>query len=232
MKLHEESNNDKENVDVVKETNPQKMKVTVEVPTPSVDEVEKYLKIWNTSEEFKKDCLQEKSLNKLFLNLCPDNTNVLDVLLKASVLNDFYSTNIFSIYPVAENICSIKNIDSRLKKGDLSLVDDIKRVIIGDIEKNFYSFATKYCSHHNPIDYPIYDGYVDEVLRYFRNRDKFAEFRNAELKNYVRFKELLIEFRKFYRLDKYNLKQIDQFIWMFGKDYFPKNYDKRKKGEI
>ncbi len=127
----------------------------------------------------------------------------------------------------AKHICSL-NIDSRLRIGDVTLVDDIKRVAISDTEKNFYSFATKYCSHHNPIDYPIYDSYVDEVLRYFRNRDGFARFKNDELKNYNCFKSLLIDFKTFYGLDRYNLKQIDQYIWQLGKDYFPKDYKKRK----
>ncbi|MFQ9514707.1 MAG: hypothetical protein ACLRZ9_02660 [Eubacterium sp.] len=198
-------------------------KVNIKVPTPSVHEVEKYLVKWNSLENYR---LQENALNRLFLELCPNNTDISDILLKASTLNDFYSTNIFYIYPVAKHICSL-NIDSRLRIGDVTLVDDIKRVAISDTEKNFYSFATKYCSHHNPIDYPIYDSYVDEVLRYFRNRDGFARFKNDELKNYNCFKSLLIDFKTFYGLDRYNLKQIDQYIWQLGKDYFPKDYKKR-----
>lgn len=197
------------------------------VPTPSIDEIEKYLAKWDSLENYR---LQEDALDKLFFELCPNNTDISDILLKASTLNDFYSTNIFSIYPVAKHICSLK-IDTRLKAGDVILVDDIKKVVISDTEKNFYSFATKYCSHHNPIDYPIYDSYVDEVLRYFRNKDGFAEFQNDELKDYTRFKDLLIDFRDFYELDKYNLKQIDQYVWQLGKDYFPKNYGSKMKGD-
>ena len=169
----------------------------------------------------------DDALNKLFFELCPKNTDVINVLLKASTLNDFYSTNIFSIYPVAKHICGL-DIDVRLKAGDVTLVRDIQYVTIGDTEKNFYSFASKYCSHHNPLDYPIYDSYVDEVLRYFRNRDNFSDFQNDELKDYVRFKDILIDFRGFYDLDTYNLKQIDQYVWQLGKDYFPKNYGKKK----
>ena len=51
---------------------------------------------------------------------------------------------------------------------------------------------------------------------------------NDELKDYVRFKDILIDFRGFYDLDTYNLKQIDQYVWQLGKDYFPKNYGKKK----
>jgi hypothetical protein len=134
--------------------------------------------------------------------------NVIDILLKASTLNDFYSTNIFSIYPVAKHICAL-NIDTRLKAGDVTLVGEIQYVTIGDTEKNFYSFASKYCSHHNPLNYPIYDSYVDKMLRFFRNRDNFSHFQDGDLKYYIKFKVILIDFRAFYGLDKYNLKQID-----------------------
>lgn len=74
-------------------------------------------------------------------------------------------------------------------------------------------FATKYCSHRNPLDYPIYDSYVDEVLRYFRKREGFSDFQDVDLKEYAKFKNILIEFRAFYGLEKYKLKQIDQYVW-------------------
>lgn len=65
------------------------------------------------------------------------------MLIKIATLNDFYGTNIFSICPVTKHILSL-DIDERLNKCDVALVDDIKTVIIGDKVKNFYSFATKY----------------------------------------------------------------------------------------
>jgi len=201
-----------------------KKKVDINVPDPSIEQVELYLAKWDNLEYYR---LQENALNKLFFELCPKNADVIDILLKASTLNDFYSTNIYSIYPVAKHICSL-DIDSRLKDGDVTLVRDIQYVTIGDTVKNFYSFASKYCSHHNPLDYPIYDSYVDEVLRHFRNRDGFSDFQDGDLKDYIKYKGILIDFRTFYGLDKYNLKQIDQYVWQLGKDYFPKNYGKKK----
>lgn len=204
-----------------------KKKMEVDVPYPSIEQVEFYIDKWDGLENYH---MQEDSLNKLFFELCPKNTDVIDILLKASTLNDFYSTNIFSIYPVAKHICDL-DIDARLKTGDVTLVGEIQYVTIGDTLKNFYSFSSKYCSHHNPHDYPIYDSYVDKVLRYFRNRDSFLIFRDGDLKDYVKFKDILIDFRAFYGLDKYNLKQIDQYVWQLGKDYFPKKYVKKKRGE-
>lgn len=112
------------------------------------------------------------------------------------------------MFPVAKHILSLV-IDERLRAGDISLVSEIQRVTINNVEKNFYSFATKYCSHHCPLDFPIYDSYVEKVLCYFRNRDKFASFKNQDLKDYAKFKGILIEFRSFYGLNKYNLKEIE-----------------------
>ena len=198
-------------------------KSDIDIPTPSKEQVECYLAKWDQLENY---TLQEEALDKLFFQLCPVNTDITDILLKVSALNDFYSTNIFSVYPVAKHILSLE-IDPRLKAGDVTLVDDIKVITINGKERNFYSFASKYCSHHNPYDYPIYDRYVDSVLRYFRDRDGFASFADGDLKNYVLFKGALIDFRAFYRLEDYNLKLLDKYLWLLGKDYFPKKYGKK-----
>ena len=195
------------------------------IPKPSIEEIKKYLKKWDNKEY----CNKEEALNKLFFEICPKNTDIKDILLKASTLNDFYSTNIFSIYPVAEHILD-SNIDSRLKAGDTKLVEYIKKVPIGDDSRELYSFVSKYCSHHNPEEYPIYDSYVDKVLWYFRKRpdcsdsenSSFSNFKRKDLKDYVKFKGIIIEFQKFYGLNEYSLKQIDQYLWQLGKEYFSK----------
>jgi hypothetical protein len=188
------------------------------LPDPSVEQVEFYLAHWDSLEDYR---LKEYALNRLFFKLSPENIDISDILLKASVLNDFYSTNIFKVFPVAEHILSL-NIDERLRYGDVTLVDDIKEVVINGKMLNFYSFATKYCSHHKPLDYPMYDGYVGQVLRYYRKQDRFATFRNDDLKNYTRFKSIIMEFRSFYKLGRYNLKELDKYIWQLGKTYFNK----------
>jgi len=73
--------------------------------------------------------LQENALNRLFFELCPRNENISDILLKVSVLNDFYATKIYKVFPVAKHILSLL-IDDRLQRGDDTLVDDIKVVVI------------------------------------------------------------------------------------------------------
>ena len=195
---------------------------TVEVPTPSNEEVSLWLKEWDALEDYTE---QEAAINDLFQKTYKANDNIRNILIKCSVLNDFYSTNIFKVFPVARHIQSIARIDERLANGDLQLVNEIAMNNIAGKDKNFYSFATKFCSHHNQEDYPIYDSYVDEMLRHFRKKDHFAKFKNEELKDYSRFKEILLEFTKFYDLDC-SLKDLDRYLWQAGKKYFPKDYSK------
>ena len=62
------------------------------------------------------------------------------------------------------------------------------------------------------------------MLVYFKNKDKFAKFKKDDLKDYVKFKNILIEFKKFYDIEEYSLRDIDKYLWIAGKEYFPKKY--------
>jgi len=191
---------------------------------PSVQEVKRYLKKWK---KLKGYVPQEKALNELFFDLCPTNDTMNAILLKISVLNNFYSTNIFDVFTVGENYMKIA-IDERLAREDATLVDDLAHVELNDGKKrHFYSFATKYCSHHKPLAYPIYDRYVAEVLKFFRRRDGFCQFQNAELLQYPRFKSIIDQFKQFYGLEQFNYKEIDQYLWQLGKDYYRQEYKKK-----
>lgn len=178
---------------------------------------------WELLENYR---LQEAALDKLFFYTYPENKNIEDILVKVATLNDFYSTQIFSVYPVAKHILNL-HIDERLRKGDLTVVNDISSVEMEEgTKKNFYSFATKYCSHHQPEKYAIYDSYVEKVLKYFRNMDHFSLFSDGELKSYEIFNRVLHDFQRYYHLEAYTLKQLDRYLWLFGKEVFPKKYYK------
>ena len=211
------SNNSKP---VKKQKDATKHTVNDNIPKPSVEQVKYWLGKWNELEDY---VAQEEAIDKLFYGEFKSNDNLQNILIKCSVLNDFYSTNIFKIYPVAKHILSL-NVDKRLEENDVTLVDDIAKVTIGDTEKNFYSFASKYCSHHKPLEYPIYDSYVEKVLLHFNNIYHFYTFNRNELKNYSKFKNVLIKFREFFKLEEFNLKELDKYLWQFGKYYFPKTY--------
>ena len=72
------------------------------------------------------------------------------------------------------------------------------------------------------IDKSLYDSFVEKVLKYFRDNYNFYSFKNKSLKDYNSFKNIIDEFKEKYGLEEFDYKKIDQFLWLFGKDYFPK----------
>lgn len=188
----------------------------IEQNLPSVAKVNEYILKWDQLDDY---VSQEKALDKLFLVLCKYNTCIEDILIKCSALNDFYSTNIFKVHNVAQHYLH-KNIDRRLNEGDLSLVEDLAHITINGKAFNFYSFASKYCSHHRPDIYPIYDSYVHKLMKYFRDKDEFCKFREADLKDYQSYVAIIQEFQKHFGLESFIVKEIDKYLWQLGKEAF------------
>jgi hypothetical protein len=194
---------------------------SIKILRPSTAQVSMYLKRWNSLDNY---VLQESSLRKLFAKTYPRNVDMDDVLIKVCSLNDFYSTNIFSPFTVAKHIVDL-DIDLRLAMRDLTLVNDIAVVKVnGRKTIHFYSFATKYCSHHFPKDYPIYDSYVEKMLMHLMRVDKFYKFKREDLKHYPAYHDVLMGFSRFYGLESFTLKEIDKYLWQAGKKYFPRQY--------
>lgn len=183
---------------------------------PSAELVKHYLRKWETLEKY---VLQESSLALLFHDLCPGNDNIEHVLLKVSALNDFYSTNIFDTHSVAKHILTL-GVTDRIAAGDHSLVNELALVSIGGKTRNFYSFASKYCNHHNADAFPIFDSYVYKMLMHFCRADKFATFKKDELKQYGHFVDIILAFRDYFGLQEFTLRQIDVYLWLGGKDAF------------
>lgn len=193
----------------------------INVPKPNKKIVKKYLKNWNKLEGY---VLQENSLDLLFYKTFPENKEIEHILIKVCTLNDFYSTNIFSPFRVAKHIKSLR-IDKDLKSQKEELVNKIAKIKMANGKiYNFYSFASKYCSHHYPENYPIYDSYVEKILIYFKKEFNFYKFKREDLKDYKQFKIILQEFSKYFDLEIYSLKEIDKYLWQVGKEYFPRNY--------
>lgn len=212
---------------------PTKKKLGADFPNPyvpSVDEMKKYHNNWN-SDNNAEYIEHEKALNWLFIDNpeTKGNTDMKAVIIKCSVLNDFYATNIFKVYPVAKKILSIKNIDDRLKKGDHSLVNEIAEVVDEKTDETKeskvrfnYSFATKYCSHHQPALFPIYDRYVADVLCALKKQypDVLSFKKREELKQYEMFVKAIDDVKANFGLEDYNYKDMDRYLWLLGKEYF------------
>ena len=190
-------------------------KMKLKIPTP--DLVKKYNKQFEDIERYQ---IADQAIIKLFEKF-NKNKEIEDILLKISVINDLYSTNIFSTFQMAKHISSL-NIDSALERGDPTIVNKIAKITISGKTKNFYSFATKYCNWHNQSKYPIYDSFVDKLLRKYKKQTKFFEFKNEDLREYPKFLEILEKFRSYFKLNNFDFKTIDKFLWAYGKEIFKK----------
>ncbi len=187
------------------------------IPTPTVDLAHSYISDWDANDDF---VLADLCIKNVFEQY-PSNIDAQNVLAKVVVLNDLFSTNIFRPIPVARHIVTL-NIDQKLKDGSLDVVDMIALVSLGGKTKNFYSFATKYCHYHAPDTYPIYDSYVARVLVYFRSSVGEKPLKVSELREYEVYLETLSWFGKEFRLTGLSVREMDIFLWMFGKKYFPR----------
>jgi len=169
----------------------------------------------------------DKAIISLF-DAFPENKYLEHILLKISVINDLYSTNILGTFNMARHIQRL-DIDSSLKQGDPLLVNKISsgHGIISkknNKEINFYSFATKYCNWHNRDNYAIYDSFVKKVLMAYKREHNFSGFMETDLKDFIKFKQIVLDFKQFYKLTEHDMKQIDKFLWIYGKENFPANY--------
>lgn len=195
---------------------------------PTNELLDSYIEKFNKDERYKP---ADGAILKLF-KAFPENDNIEDILLKISVINDMYSTNILGTFRMARHILE-QDVDNGLKNGDPEVVHRIAkghgiRTKKNNTELNFYSFATKYCNWHNQDRYAIYDSFVEKVILAYQREDKFSNFKISDLKDFKKFLKVISDFSDYYGLTRHNLKEIDKFLWIYGKEKFPPNYRKKK----
>ena len=191
-----------------------------ELIKPTEQVISSYLQKFNDEPRF---FLADQVIERL-IEKFPNNDNIESIWLKTSVINDLYSTNIYGTFKLAQHILQL-NIDDKINKGVPDVVNEIAighKLLKSDGtgDRQFYSFATKYCSWHNREAYPIYDGFVHKVLVAYQKSNPFSSFKNPDLKDFNKFKDVIIDFRNMYNLKMYGLKEIDKFLWIYGKDLY------------
>lgn len=155
----------------------------------------------------------------------PNNTDYYEVLLKVTLLNKLYSTSIRDVKSVARNIVK-KHIDADLAKGKPEVVHKIAQVLHGDSPINHFSFATKYCSFHQPERYPIYDKEVYAVLDGLRKEFTDQPFSKKDIQDkdwnekkkdcgYNLYRKVYDSFMAHYgkAFRGMNYKDVDQYLW-------------------
>jgi hypothetical protein len=138
-----------------------------------------------------------------------------------SVHETLYSTRIrdIDVEPLAQHVVRL-SIDPPLDQGDLCAVERIYKC---PPLKMYYSFATKFCSWHNPTAYPIYDHNADECLWSYQKQDGFANFRRQDLGYYEKFVAIVTAFRNHYGLSCFSFRLLDKFLVRSGGEILAKN---------
>lgn len=179
------------------------------------NEMSIYFNRWKLMNDYES---QERALNSIFLDKGALGFSEPALMVKCATLNDFYSTYIFKVYYVVQHYLSVDKLENRLKKGDVTLVDDLRKVQTPRGPIDFYSFATKFCSHHNPTAFPICDKLAINALYAFKKRDNFCNFTKCCLTKYQEYIRVIDEFRIYYGLTNYSYKDIDKYLWQIGKE--------------
>lgn len=157
----------------------------------------------------------EQALHDLFKQY-PRNDRQSHVLLKVVALNRLYSCGILAVHDVAGHIYQqAGDVDRGLAGGSADIVDKIAKVTIVATgkQRNFWAFATKYCSWHNLSTYPIWDS---RVAKYLRSLQGTPFSRPDDWTRYQDFVNLMSRFREHYGLGSFTFKEIDKFLWLHG----------------
>ena len=190
-----------------------------QIPTPSVDEVNKYAYNFTLSPGY----APINRLQKLFTEVFPHNTNEYHVASKVCVLNSYSHVNLKHTYAIVNHLLGIKDLDARLLDGDLLLIEEIRHGIPGI---DYYSFATKYCAFHQPSQYVVYDRYSSAILWHFIKESKvqgkcFTEVSTRnKFKDYLNYIQVTLDFIDHYKLNNQRMHKIDQYLWLCGKEFY------------
>ncbi len=141
----------------------------------------------------------------------PKNRMFDDVLLKVALLNTLYNTRLLAVVAMAEHIRTLR-IDGALTTGDPALVDQIACLTIRGKQRRHYSFATKYCSWHQPERFPIFDNQVARLLLRYKRQWAFSEFNRNSLRNYDAYKAVIRSFQVYFHLGAFTFRQVDKLL--------------------
>jgi hypothetical protein len=142
----------------------------------------------------------------------PSNQDLKAVLLKASVLNQLYFTNVLAIHDMAKHICEV--FRSPQAPTGPSLVQRIAEVEFGGKPRRFVSFASKYAHFFvDPSQYAIVDSYAGWALAVHLGEPKTrSEEWNREYAVFSR----KIDWLRTRDGITVSLRHLDQYLWLYG----------------
>ena len=169
--------------------------------------------------------VQEKAILKV-VDACPGFT-LEEIIAKASIINDLYSTSVFDILSVAKHVYSVSNTTGLLDKNgnaNYSAIKDMATVSHGGKTIYHISFASKFASFFRPDLFPIYDSLVAEVFCRLKRKGFFksnTSFTKDDLKSkYSTYKAVYDEFMDLSGMSKLKTgaskltyKDVDDYLW-------------------
>lgn len=176
-------------------------------------------------EIIKKSGNDDEKLSEVFKKYSDDSEN--DVLFKILLLDKLYSTQIVNPINIAKRIVNIKEKISKAEN-----TAEVVEIIAGKTNneektRREYSFATKYCSWSNPDKYYIYDEIVAKMLYEYNKKRNFCDGKTVcmntsdtkkfSLKRYNDFCDVYEKFKGEFSLNECSNKDIDRFLWTYGK---------------
>ncbi len=165
-----------------------------------------------------KDTARTEDTVEALIAALSKNEKIEHVLAKVVTINALYHARVLDVdlHALALHIHGIENLDEKLKRGDLNVVDEIWKS--KGTRQHYFSFATKFCSWHNQDAYAIYDTYMWEALCVYRKAKSGFAFKDAECKDYSCFHAVVKRFQATYDLGDCSLKKIDKFLWLLGSE--------------
>lgn len=157
-----------------------------------------------------------------YCNANPLNSDIEVVKHKITLLNKYYSTRV-PVDEMANHILMMPNFDTMLQKGDTDLVG-----LLANTDKDYFSFATKYCAMHNPDKYPIFDSYIRIIFQwlfengFFDNTSvkrqeifQFNQWKKDRSAHYADYIKIYDTFLKKSKIDAFggNYRQVDYILW-------------------
>lgn len=117
-------------------------------------------------------CFQEylerqEQVRQLFEENRVNQNQMYHVLLKIRAIDNLYGTNTHNKNDLAERISHIHDIDDRLREGDITLIHDIADLMHNngqEITDEQFTFASRFCTLHQPELFPLYDALMAKTI--------------------------------------------------------------------
>jgi hypothetical protein len=173
--------------------------------------LKKYVDIFTNQEMyFVNDLKNIELFNKYSLNIDAD-----DIRIKLSSMSDTDINNNTLMEDVIKHILKL-NIDERMKRGELSLVEDIAHITAKGKSFHLLHFASVYCNFHRPEIFPIYSEQHHTFYKKYITENNLP-LDPGKLNTYDVFSKALNDLvQRLGLTGKMNYLQIRKFGWLYA----------------